>query len=195
MKIISRRNALFAAVLSASVVAGVAWVGVRAHMSARAMPHVKPQVLAQKPPVADKSGHSGKPDISVAKVREQPKKHVPVASVPRKIIRTIRIEDLVAGDMKRDPLKPPKNVLAKVGSVKQDAGLDFDFGGKLPWPTPNSGLPTSDKDIGFHVGVNYHLDRNWDVTGLAGVKMVGGTETYQAKPVIDQIGIQARYRF
>ena len=80
--------------------------------------------------------------------------------------------------------------------TEEGAAVGLDVGKGLPLPMPESVLITpADKPDGFHVGVDYHVDQKWDLTGLAGVTTNGGTVISPAKPTFNQVGVRASYRF
>ncbi len=106
----------------------------------------------------------------------------------------LHIGNLLSEDIKAAPIDPPKPVFSNLAAAKSDVGLDI--GGDLPWPVPKSPMVLpGNREIGFHVGVNYRLGNQWDLTGLAGAGTTGIMETDPLKPNVEQIGIQARYRF
>lgn len=83
----------------------------------------------------------------------------------------------------------------KTGGEAAD-GVGLDIGKGLPLPIPESVLITPiDKPDGFHVGVDYHVDQKWDLTGLAGVTTAGGAVISPVKPSVNQVGVRASYRF
>lgn len=80
---------------------------------------------------------------------------------------------------------------------KRDSPLRLDAGGDLPLPgAADPALGPKYQDSGFHLGLDYHLAPQWDVTGLAGVKTGGGlAATPPDKPSVDQVGVEARFKF
>lgn len=70
------------------------------------------------------------------------------------------------------------------------------MGGDLPLPGINDpSLGSKYKDSGFHFGLNYRLTSQWNVSGLAGVKTGGGPVATPDKPSMDQLGVQAQFKF
>ncbi len=103
----------------------------------------------------------------------------------------IRINAASLDEMKLGTIQKRKERLALVSADHE--GVRLDLGGDLPWPIPKSPLFQDNRDIGFHVGLNYRLDGRWDVTGLAGANLDAGN--YPLKPNMEQIGVRANYRF
>ena len=115
----------------------------------------------------------------------------------------IQTDNLLTKPVNSGPVK--QSVLANTENTKitektvssEDAnGLGLDIGNGLPLPTPDSILiAPQNKPAGFHVGVDYRLDQEWVLTGLAGVMTTGGIVTTPVKPSVNQVGFRASYRF
>lgn len=191
-------RALSYGVFAASAVAGLVWLAIPGRVPAPVMSHAQPKIVVQKPapiPVEHSAPMAARPVVLPA--RKLPHEHAKLAQSPKESTPDIRIGNFLTEVETGEPVtERPKAVVAKAESAKQPDGIGFNVGRELPWPNPDNGwISPKNRDVGFHVGVNLRLDQNWDFTGLAGVKMPGGIDTFQVKPVIDQIGIQARYRF
>ena len=182
----SKRSKFFAIVLSASMVA--AWPAF-AQSESQAQP-LKPVERHAAPDAAKKSvAVSGTAHVAGASAAKRKKR-----GKPGKILLPIRISELLPEEGKQGDVVRPKPVLSK--AMADEKAVNLDMGGNLPWPVPDSPLLSPrNRDVGFHVGVNYHLDQKWDLTGLAGMGMVGNVDAYPLKPNVEQIGIRAKYRF
>ncbi len=183
----SKRSKLSAIVLSASIVA--AW-------PAFARPEIQAQPL--KPVERHTVTHAAKKSVAAASGTAHIAK-APAAKRKKrrkvgKILLPIRISELLPEEGKQGGVVRPKPVFSK--AMADEKAVDLDMGGDLPWPVPDSFLLSPrNRDIGVHVGVNYHLDKQWDLTGLAGMGMVGNIGAYPLKPNVEQIGIRAKYWF
>lgn len=95
------------------------------------------------------------------------------------------------------PANKPSNPFGATAGPGSDPSLHWDVGGKLPLPgTDDPALASKYRDSGFHLGLNYHLAPQWDVSGLADVR-TGGINTMPTleKPSVDQVGVAARFKF
>ena len=165
-------------------------------MPASAQPESRTQPL--KPVARHADTHAAKKSVAAAsgtaRVARAPAAKRKKRSKAGKILLPIRISELLPEEGKQGGIVRPTPVLAK--AMAAEKAVDLDMGGDLPWPVPDSPLLSPrNRDIGFHVGVNYHLDQKWDLTGLAGMGMVGNVDAYPLKPNVEQIGIRAKYRF
>ncbi|MDA8328534.1 MAG: hypothetical protein M0Z83_06140 [Betaproteobacteria bacterium] len=148
----------------------------------------------------------------VVAVNIQPKHRKPVAQVQKEsteqlgkvsVIRRMQTGNLLTQPVNRgEPVKInlQRSVLAKTekaGGTGSVNGFGLDVGNGLPLPATNNTLiAPQDRPTGFHVGVDYYLDQNWELTGLAGVTTNEGIVTNSVtKPSLNQVGIQAGYRF
>ncbi len=180
------RNKLSALVIAASIAA--AWPAF-ARSESLGQP-LKPAerhaaIHAKKKPAAAASGTALAARPPAAKGKK---------SKTHKILLPIRISELLPEEGKPESVVRSKSAISKVMTDKK--AVDLDMGGDLPWPVPDSPLLSPrNRDIGFHVGVNYHLDQKWDLTGLAGMGVVGNVDAYPLKPNVEQIGIRAKYSF
>lgn len=135
----------------------------------------------------------------VAAVRRKPAK-LPVSEGRTDVaIKMVPIDRLLKESSTRSSARPEA---ARDGAHKPDKvtedDVGLDIGRGLPLPTPESILFTPiDKPDGFHVGVEYHVDQKWDLTGLAGVTTNGNAlgVTSPGKPSVNQVGLKANYRF
>ncbi len=91
----------------------------------------------------------------------------------------------------------PANSFEKAVGVTPESLVQWNLGGNLPLPTADDErLGPNHKDIGFHFGLDFHPDKDWVVTGVAGVKMNNGPVTAPpTKPAMDQLGVEAKIRF
>ena len=96
-----------------------------------------------------------------------------------------------AGKAVKAPQSPDLFSNALVSKDKPNVNLDL--GGKLPWPYPVSPWMPKNRDLGFHVGLDYRLNDNVDLAGIAGVTVP--SDAYSLKPNVEQIGVRARFRF
>ena len=133
----------------------------------------------------------------VAKSVERPERRVTPVPQPQSDIRMVPVERLLretaAGEKAR-----PVIAFGKSDKKPQEDDIGVDIGKGLPMPMPDSALITPvEKPDGFHVGVDYHVDPKWDLTGLAGVSTTTGPVGLMTttKPYINQIGFKASYRF
>ena len=129
----------------------------------------------------------------VVETRVKPK----AVPAPQSDIRMVPVEKLLKETAVRERIKP---VIAfgKPAKKREDDDVGVDIGRGLPLPMPDSALITPiDKPNGYHVGVDYHVDQKWDLTGLAGVTTTTGPVGLMTttKPYINQIGFKASYRF
>lgn len=154
-------------------------------------------------------------DVPVAAVNRQPLRKRPVEQAQHTMTeRALVIRLIQTGNVLTKPVNfPAKHVnssLAKInlqqsmplktekaGGEKAAGGFGLDIGNGLPLPALNTTLVApQDRPAGFHVGVNYHPDQNWELTGQAGVTTNEGLITNSVmKPSLNQFGIQAGYRF
>jgi hypothetical protein len=154
-------------------------------------------------------------EVPVAVVNRQPLRRKPVEQPQQtKIERAPVIRLIQTGNVLTKPVnlltKPVNSSLVKTnlqqsaplktrkaGERKAVDGFGLDIGNGLPLPALNTTLiAPQDRPAGFHVGVNYHLDQNWELTGQAGVTTNEGPMTNSVmKPSLNQLGIQAGYRF
>ena len=140
-------------------------------------------------------------DKHVVAVQQKPRKTQAPAVKTDMTIKMIPVDKLLKESASSDAVKPgiAHNAVEKTekkagGDAADDVGLDIGKG--LPLPVPESVLITPiDKPDGFHVGVDYHVDQKWDLTGLAGVTTTGGAVTSPMKPSVNQVGVRASYRF
>ncbi len=91
----------------------------------------------------------------------------------------------------------PANSFEKAVGVTPASPVQLNLGGNLPLPTADDErLGPNHKDVGFHFGLDFHPDKAWVVTGVAGVKMNNGPVTAPpTKPSMDQVGVEAKLRF
>jgi hypothetical protein len=91
----------------------------------------------------------------------------------------------------------PANSFEKAVGVTPESLVQWNLGGNLPLPTAeDERLGPNHKDVGFHFGLDFHPDKDWVVTGVAGVKMNNGPVTAPpTKPAMDQVGVEAKIRF
>jgi hypothetical protein len=89
------------------------------------------------------------------------------------------------------------NSFEKAVGVTPESLIQWNLGGSLPLPTADDErLGPNHKDVGFHFGLDFHPDKDWVVTGVAGVKMNNGPLTAPpTKPSMDQVGVEAKIRF
>lgn len=165
---------------------------------------VQPDPVQPSPVQPDPVQHVQKAvsvDKHVAAV--QPKLRKPLMPAPQTgmAIMMIPIDKLLKESTSSDAVKPGiahntvEKTEKKTGGEAAD-GVGLDIGKGLPLPIPESVLITPiDKPDGFHVGVDYHVDQKWDLTGLAGVTTAGGAVTSPMKPSVNQVGVRASYRF
>lgn len=181
------RNKRFALVVAASLAAAWPAFARSEGQSQPPKPDVRHAAIhAKKKPVAAASGTARAARVPAAKRKKKIRAD--------KILLPVRIGDLLPEEGKQESVVRPKSAISKVMTDKR--AVDLDMGGDLPWPVPDSPMfSPRNRDIGFHVGVNYHLDQKWDLTGLAGMGMVGNVDAYPMKPNVEQIGIRAKYRF
>ncbi len=148
------------------------------------------QVVAPAPP--DRHKH-----VPVAAVRKKSEKP-PMPQSQRDIaIKMVPVDKLLQVSSAGNPAKSgvAHDASEKAAQEEQDA-VGLDIGKGLPLPMPESVLiAPADKPDGFHVGVDYHVDQKWDLTGLAGVTTNGGTAISPVKPTFNQVGVRASYRF
>lgn len=164
-------------------------------------------VMKQKPHRAAGSGENKVP-VAAVNIPQQPVK--PVAQPQQKstervpLLRQMQTTVLLTKPIDSEPVKInlQQSALTKTAKASGAEAVDrfgLDVGNGLPLPTMNNALVTpQDRPAGFHVGVNYHLDQNWELTGLAGVTTNEGIIANPANPVkpsVNQLGIQAGYRF
>ena len=92
---------------------------------------------------------------------------------------------------------PRPNLFESQKAPAGDQALRLDVGGNLPLPGIDDPALGSSKyrDSGFHLGLDYHLAPQWEVSGLAGVKTGGGPVATPDKPSVDQVGVEARFKF
>ena len=92
---------------------------------------------------------------------------------------------------------PRPNLFEPLKVPAGDQPLHLDVGGNLPLPGIDDPALGSSKyrDSGFHLGLDYHLAPQWEVSGLAGVKTGGGPVATPDKPSVDQVGVEARFKF
>ena len=104
-----------------------------------------------------------------------------------------------ADAMKAAPSQPTfsqHNAFDALVQAGQTQALHWAAGGDLPLPgIDDPALGPKYKDSGFHFGLNYRLNPQWNVSGLAGVKTSGGPVASPDKPTMDQLGIQAQFKF
>ncbi len=219
MMTILRKIMLGIAVISACAVARVAWSEVDTHIvvqpnqqTVQQLIQFNPQavqhIIETKPHHAVQSGKNNKkaPFVTV-NIRHQPGKPVDQPRTQQRgieqasVIRMIQTGSLLIKPISSDPVKinfQQSNLAEseKTGSIEAADGLGLDIGNGLPLPMPDSILiAPQDRPAGFHVGLDYHLDQKWALTGLAGVKTTGGIVTSPAKPSVNQVGVRASYRF
>ena len=140
-------------------------------------------------------------DKHVVAVQQKPRKTLVSAAQTDMAIKMIPVDKLLKESAGSDAVKPGivHNAVEKPekkagGEAADDVGLDIGKG--LPLPVPESVLIAPiDKPDGFHVGVDYHVDQKWDLTGLAGVTTTGGAVASPMKPSVNQVGVRASYRF
>ncbi len=91
----------------------------------------------------------------------------------------------------------PANSFEKAVGMTPESLVQWNLGGNLPLPTADDErLGPNHKDVGFHFGLDFHPDKDWVVTGVAGVKMNNGPVTAPpTKPTMDQLGVEAKIRF
>ena len=89
------------------------------------------------------------------------------------------------------------NSFEKAVGTLPESPVQWNLGGNLPLPTADDErLGPNHKDVGFHFGLDFHPDKDWVVTGVAGVKMNNGPVTAPpTKPAMDQVGVEAKIRF
>ena len=89
------------------------------------------------------------------------------------------------------------NSFEKAVGVTPESPVQLNVGGKLPLPTAeDERLGPSHKDVGFRFGLDFHPDKVWVVTGVAGVRMINGpVAAPPTKPSVDQVGVEAKIRF
>lgn len=152
-----------------------------------------------------------KPVASAARLMPEKIQETMTSAAPsRKLAKTMRpktvahakeelklgLVNLPVDDSKNFRATPGKNALPHLALAKEPEDIDIDLGKNLPWPAPKSPLLLpGNRETGFHVGVNFRLDKRWDLAGVAGVGVPGGIQADQLKPNVEQVGILARYRF
>ncbi len=89
------------------------------------------------------------------------------------------------------------NSFEKAVGATPESPVQLNLGGNLPLPTAeDERLGPNHKDVGFHFGLDFHPDKFWVVTGVAGVRMNNGQVTAPpTKPSMDQVGVEAKIRF
>jgi hypothetical protein len=112
-----------------------------------------------------------------------------------KPIRRIDIGKLMLEEGVTVNAKKKSDPFSKALVARDRENMDLDLGGKLPWPYPDSPLMPKSRELGFHVGLDYHMNENLDLAGVAGVSVPSGADAYSLKPNVEQIGVRARYRF
>ncbi len=189
---------------------GQQFVQINPQIGQQINPQVVQLVMKKKPHHAAWSSENKAP-VAAVNISRQPVK--PVVQAQQKstervpVIRQIQTADLLTKPVASEPVKinSQQSALPKVGKASGAEAVDgfgLDVGNGLPLPTINNALVApQDRPAGFHVGVNYHLDQNWELTGLAGVTTTEGIVanpanlTNPVKPSVNQVGIQAGYRF
>ncbi len=137
-------------------------------------------------------------DKHVSSAAIQPKSKKPPMPAPQTglAIKMIPIDRLLKESAGSSDAVKPGIALGKMEKAAAADEVGFDIGKGLPLPVPESVLISPvDKPDGFHVGVDYHVDPKWDLTGLAGVTTTGGVVASPAKPSVNQVGVRASYRF
>ena len=196
--------------VTASILAAAAvWSAVRGFASpplqvVQPGAYAEHEIVRPNPVQPDPVQHAQKAvsvDKHVVAVKQKPRKALAPAAQTDMTIKMIPIDKLLKESASSDAVKPGNahNAVEKTekktgGEAADDVGLDIGKG--LPLPIPESVLITPiDKPDGFHVGVDYHVDQKWDLTGLAGVTTTGGAVTSPVKPSVNQVGVRASYRF
>lgn len=155
---------------------------------------VQPDPVQQAVVQAPLDKHKHVPVVAVRKKTEKP----PIQQSQKPIaIKMVPVDKLLQASSVGNPARSgvAHNAPEKATQEEKDA-VGLDIGKGLPLPMPESVLIAPiDKPDGFHVGVDYHLDQKWDLTGLAGVTTNGGTVISPAKPTFNQVGVRASYRF
>jgi len=164
----------------------------------------------QPDPVQPGSVQSGSVQADPVQAPLDRHKHVPVVAVRKKTekppiqqsqksiaIKMVPVDKLLQASSTGNPARPgiAPNAPEMATQEEKDA-VGLDIGKGLPVPMPESVLIAPvDRPDGFHVGVDYHVDQKWDLTGLAGVTTNGGAVISPAKPTFNQVGVRASYRF
>ena len=154
---------------------------------------IKKPVLSRMPaapvekPAAPLAASAPAPEQAPARKKASVAKTV--AKPPLKIGKLVIEEDEAA----KSPRKP--DLFSSTLVSKDRPNVNLDLGGRLPWPLPDSPWMQKSRDLGFHVGLDYRLNENFELTGIAGVSVPAGTDAYSIKPNVEQIGVRARIRF
>ncbi len=118
------------------------------------------------------------------------------ASVAKKGLKpTLKIGKLVIEEDEATKAIKTPDLFSRSLVSKDKSNVNLDLGGKLPWPLPDSPWMQKSRDLGFHVGLDYRLNENFELTGIAGVSVPAGTDAYSIKPNVEQIGVRANFRF
>ena len=177
-----KRSLLFAAAVF--FIAFAAW----RLMPEKAIKQIPPAEMPAAPvpapssPVAASSAepiHAGR-KISVAKSRPKP---------------ALKIGKLLIEDDKPVKAMKNQNLFSSALTSRDKPNVNLDLGSKLPWPLPDSPWMPKNRDLGFHLGLDYQVNEHFNLTGIAGVSVPAEADSYTLKPNVEQIGVRARYRF
>lgn len=144
-----------------------------------------------------------KTDAPAEKPEAPVPRHAPAAKAERKNsvpeekekqIKRIDIGKLVLDDGVAIKAEKKPDPFSKALASRDKQNMNLDMGEALPWPLPDSPVMPKNRDLGFHVGLDYRMNENLDLTGVAGVS-VPRADPYSLKPNDEQIGVRARYRF
>lgn len=136
------------------------------------------------------------PPLAASEPVPEPVKGRKKASVAKQgLVPSLKIGKLVIEEDKAVKTTGKPDLFSRSLVSKDQSNVNLDLGGKLPWPYPASPGMQKSHDLGFHVGLDYRLNDNFDLAGIAGVSVPLGADAYSLKPNVEQIGVRVRFRF